>query len=331
MKITLIILTHHRLELIKACLKSIENQQANPFELEIVALLNGVDDDTHDFLNKYESETSNFRFIALKQSIPVGEARNILIGKSTGEYICFIDDDVELPSNYFKTAFGIIELNNQLDVFGGPDQMKPSSSVFQEVLSKVMGSYFALGPTAKRHSRKHEAQAGTEINLILCNLWMKTEIFKQGYFFPEGFIRNEENILIANLEKNGKNLSYNPELYVYHERKNSVKKLIRVTYLSGQFRTYGFFKESGTFNFIFMVPQVFLILFLVSAICSLDIFLTYISLYLLSITLIGVLLVKDNMSPLKVISAMQILMSYHFAYSVGQFSGYYKKLKEVLC
>lgn len=331
MKITVIILTHHRLELIKACLKSIENQQESSFELEIVALLNGEDDGTHDFLVEYKNQNSNFKFIALNQSVPVGEARNILIDESNGEYICFIDDDVELPKNYFQTAFKIIESNSDLDVFGGPDQMKSSSTKFQEVLSQVMGSYFAMGPTAKRHSRKYESQVGTEINLILCNLWMKTEIFKQGYRFPKGFIRNEENILIANLAKHGKKLSYNHELFVYHERKNSIKKLLRVTYLSGQFRTYGFFKETGTFNFIFMVPQIFLMMFVLCAIYSSSLFIIYLSLYIATVIAIGIVLVKDRVSISKVFTAILILMSYHFAYSIGQFSGYYKKIREVLC
>jgi glycosyltransferase involved in cell wall biosynthesis len=331
MKITVIILTHHRLELIKACLKSIENQLAHEFTLEIVALLNGVDDETHNFLMDYKEGNSIFDFIALSESIPVGEARNILISKSTGEYICFIDDDVEIPKNYFTTAYEIIKSDKQVDVFGGPDQMKSSSTLFQEVLDKVMGSFFAMGPTSKRHSRKYKSQSGSEINLILCNLWMKTEIFEQGYLFPKGFIRNEENILLANLEKNGKKIIYNPKLYVFHERKNSLKKLIRVTYLSGQYRTYGFFKETKTFAPIFMIPQLFLCLFFITAIIGPYIFFIYSVLYICTNLIISTILIFDQFSIRRLSVAFVILCSYHFSYSVGQFSGYYKKIREVLC
>ncbi len=330
MKITVIILTHHRLELVRACLKSIEEQHFVPYELEIVALLNGQDQETFDYLQNYQNLNESFKFSALDQSVPVGEARNILIEHSTGEYICFIDDDVELPPNYFKLASQIIENDSQIDVFGGPDQMKDSSSVFQEVLSSVMESFFAMGPTAKRHSKKFQVQKGSEINLILCNLWMKKEIFSQGYKFPSGFRRNEENILIAHLQRDGKKLIYNPELFVYHERKSSIKKLIKVTYLSGQFRTYGFFKEPATFNFVFMIPQIFLSLFIIFRFMGPAFIKVYCLAYLLTICLIAIFLVRRKFSIPKAISAMLILMSYHFSYSIGQFSGYVKKLREVL-
>jgi len=330
MNITIIILTHHRIELLKLCLQSIENQLEHPFNIEIKALVNGEDEDSRAFLKNWKTSKNKFEYKLLDKALPVGEARNILINSATGKYLCFIDDDVEIPQNYFQTAAKYIDKYPDADVFGGPDQSKCIKSDFQLILSAVMKSYFAMGPTRARHFKEKKITKGTEINLILCNLWMKKELFEKGFAFPKDYIRNEENILLAEIEKANHKMLYLPDLFVYHERKHDFKKLIRVTYLSGMYRMIGFFDQKNTFHFIFLIPILFIALLISGLVYSGELFLVMIGAYFL---VIGILSFKICIQ-LKKISrfyyAVLFYMIYNFIYPIGLIRGGLYKLRKKL-
>lgn len=326
-KVSIIILTHHRLDLIKKCLESIWLQNPHSFDLEIISMINGLDVDTLRYFDQVKFEHPNFIYFQNPVGLRVGEARNQIINKAKGDYLCFIDDDIELPKNYFQTASMLMETYENLDVFGGPDQTKKTASDFQLILGEVMKSFLAMGPTAKRHNVKgKDTTEGSEINLILCNLWMKRSLFKENFHFPKDYIRGEENILLGQLKKSGKSLIYSPKLLVYHERKNSIKKLVRATYYSGQFRSYGFFDESSTFRWYFLIPQLaFLALLVTFAFCKQMTFIL-IGIYLILITLKSLQITTKIKKMGQIHLCIYFFIVYNFVYTLGLFTGYIKVL-----
>lgn len=44
-----------------------------------------------------------------RMDISVGEKRNLLLGRSDGEYVCFIDDDDEISSDYVRLLMEAVE------------------------------------------------------------------------------------------------------------------------------------------------------------------------------------------------------------------------------
>jgi hypothetical protein len=161
----------------------------------------------------------------------------------------------------------------------------------------------------------------------LCNLWMKKSLFGEGFRFPAGYLRNEENILIGKLEKAQKKMLYTSDLIVFHERKKSFSKLIKVTYLSGKYRTYGFFDSKETINLWFFVPQVFIIVLTILSILKLSYFGLMFLVYILSIFIISIIntyqIKKVHLFPL----AMNFYIIYNFVYPIGQFCGYLARCK----
>ena len=101
---------------------------------------------------------------------------------------------------------------------------------------------------------------GNEAKLILCNLWCKRSIFSEnGYLFDKRFFRNEENILLWQLEKNHKDIKYLPYLYVFHRKKKDLKDFIWAVVKSGRSRLTGFFLYPKSFNFIYIIPMIFVL------------------------------------------------------------------------
>ena len=290
-------------------------------------MINGIDEETERYYKEVNGKHPCFTYFQHPTGLKVGDARNEIIGKSTGEYLCFIDDDIELPQDYFQAAYKIISSYQDVDVFGGPDQTKKDANNFKLILGEVMQSYIAMGPTAKRHKSSGDSIiAGTEINLILCNLWMKKSLFDDGFAFPQNYIRGEENILLGQLKTSGKALIYSPKLLVFHERKGSFGKLAKATYYSAQYRTIGFFDEVSTFKWYFLVPQVALITLAMTIICCPLMACILLGIYLCIITikslLITIKLKKVNCIHLSI----TFFILYNFVYTIGLFSGYYKVL-----
>lgn len=274
-------------------------------------------------------ELNNFRYLEKNTELPVGEARSELIKIASGEFLCFLDDDVEPTLDYLQKCEQILKFYENVDVFGGPDQTRSDASEFQLVLGEVMKTFLAMGPTTKRHSaNKKEDFKANEISLILCNLWIRKEIFDLGFDFPKGYVRNEENILLGQLERAGKKMIYSSDLYVYHERKNKLKKLVKATFYSGAYRTYGFFDETKTIKWHFLVPQIALLTFLLTPLVNINVFLLFFAIYLMTVFYFSIRSAIRAKAPHKFYLAVAFYFVYNFVYAFGMFYGYYKALKD---
>ena len=188
-----------------------------------------------------------------------GAARNQAISLVNGDWICFLDDDVQIGENYFQTALNIISDYPEVGVFGGPDSTPDDASSFQHSVGIAYSSMFCTGATRRRHWMVGETDPeADEQHLILCNLWIRASLLKPGvYKFPSDLNRNEENVLLAELHQAGNQLLYEPRLAVLHERKTGFRELALPVYRSGLNRFKSFFYESAKPSLSFLVPMFF--------------------------------------------------------------------------
>jgi glycosyltransferase involved in cell wall biosynthesis len=259
MKFSIIIVTYKRTELLRKCLDSIFNNEVDGLE-SIQIIINGDDFETIGFLEKFRHKKINF--YQIKKTTPA-RARNIAI-KHTSEkldYFFFIDDDAQLPLDYFIKAKKALLSNHEIDVLGGPDATHPMASDAEKSIGICLKSPFAMGETYFRH---HSSQECVEIipadekKVILCNLWVKRRVFeKYNLYFDEYFFRNEENTFLESLKS--KHVYYSQSLYVYHKRKESLFLLGRAVFWSGYYRVKSFQKYRDSFRLIYLVPLIFFI------------------------------------------------------------------------
>ena len=88
-KVSAIITTHNRLELLKRAINSVKTQTYPNIECIIVS------DNSSDGTDEYCSSLDDVIFISIpsKESRGGNYARNLGIKKSKGEYVAFLDDD----------------------------------------------------------------------------------------------------------------------------------------------------------------------------------------------------------------------------------------------
>ena len=248
--LSIIIVTHNRIEMLKALLSCLSKSDAT---LQVIVINNSND--------PIKLDDRNIKVVNSKHSTP-GEARNTGLKHAQSEWVLFLDDDVMLPKNYLKQGLSLIEsYDKNLDIIGGPDQTPIDASFFQECLGLSLKSPMTTARTRYRHSLEDKKIVpGDEKNLILCHLWVKKSFLDKAQIkFNAHFFRNEENILITEAIKKGAVALYRSDLFVYHHRKSNLLALAKSTFSSGKFRAKSFFYSSALFDPLFLVPSLWVI------------------------------------------------------------------------
>lgn len=85
--------------------KALESVRIQDADVEVVCVVNGPDDGTHDLLLEYQRRFQNFNLKVVRfHGKGAGAARNLGLNAATGERITFLDDDDTLAPGFLGTA-----------------------------------------------------------------------------------------------------------------------------------------------------------------------------------------------------------------------------------
>ena len=110
--ISVIIPVYNGEKYLPECLDSVLNQTYQ--NLEIIIVNDGSTDDTKTIMEDYSRRDSRILLLDNEESRGVSEARNYGINTSKGGYICFIDSDDVVKSDYIEKLFS--EMDDDVDV-----------------------------------------------------------------------------------------------------------------------------------------------------------------------------------------------------------------------
>jgi len=211
-------------------------------------------------IRRYESSLLQISSRAIPRSTP-SVARNLLVKERESDYFYFIDDDTYLSDDFIGKVCEIIRNYPEVEIFGGPDTCSADVTLAERSLELALRSPLTTSKTRKRHipDKKSDLKPGHEKNLILCNLCVKGSVFTlHNTFFPEDYQRNEENVFLRSLQDKVK-IGYFPHLYIFHERRPSLKNVFYAASTSGFYR-FQMIKANPVFDqFIFFIPSFFLL------------------------------------------------------------------------
>lgn len=331
MKVTIVIATANRAELLVKCLKSLlvatENTKKTQTDFEFIIVVNGPCPKTKKAVDDV-LQADTCRVLSLMHAEYPGAARNQALELATGEWIFFADDDICIEEDFFNHFLQLTQERPSYSVLGGPNLNPSDSNLFQQLSGYVLGSYFASFYCAQRYRLKKERLDVDDTALTLCNLFVRRSALSQVRFSPE-LICAEENSLLAELAKNGQRFLSHPELKVFHERRVDYKKF------SAQIRKYGYgrgqlmlqgqiqwFHLLPLLSFLFAISSLFLPALRWPVIFSGSIYL--IGLVAATVTL----LVRHQQSFRHFLKVSGLIFSVHLHYALGLSSGFFSTLLE---
>lgn len=228
--ISLIIPVYNGEKYIRRCLDSILGQDY--FDFELIIIDDGSIDNSAEEIRCYENRFKNFKFIS-KNNEGQASARNLGIKISRGEYICFVDIDDTVKSDYLTVLASLISTGTDLGVSQIKRIFEYKPSILEKKFGYIQDVYYKNSMFVDENKTLL-----TEIrNAPYAKIFRRDFIIQNNITFLEGKLYEDLYFNIAVLANNPKisfsaNSSYN---YYVHHSSSMTRKDVRIYDMFGVF------------------------------------------------------------------------------------------------
>ncbi len=184
------------------------------------------------------SSAAQLRYPAERLEVIVAEGRapsaqrNRAASAATGDVLYFLDSDAQPTPEALRHLVRHYLGDPSVAAVGGPSCVPERLSAFEQAVADVMASA-AHGACRARYRSFGAARSSSEQELILCNLSVRSSMWRRVGGFHEALFPNEENEWLRRATHLGYHVIYEPSAAVYRLPRNSWSAFCR------QFIAYG--------------------------------------------------------------------------------------------
>ena len=218
---------------ISMCLESIVNQSYRDFELIIVD--DGSKDNGAQVAEQYLKDKEISYCIYRKENGGQSSARNYGLSEAKGEYICFIDSDDVVTSNYLERLYNALIINDVDFSFCGYKFVSEQSiNIDNNDRQSLYSQDELLDLFLKR-----------KLSFLVVSLMLKKSfINEKKLYFDENIKYSEDQLYIWELLFSCKNAVYlDAKMYGYYVRESSIMTSSDFNKISSSFKYYEKFIE----------------------------------------------------------------------------------------
>lgn len=228
--ISVLLITRGRPAMLRHCVESILAAGGSP---ELIAGVNGRDPESQEVLESFGGAVQTVSLPRMCR----GEARNALVARARGRWLCFLDDDTVVPPGYFARLAALIEAEPGASVFGGGQELASEPGGLEEAVYSLLASPFGGGPFTQRFSPANGTRFSCPEKFILCNLTLEREFLKARGLSFEGHLSSaEENLLLNRMAGAGARMVLSGELNIVHRRRGDLRAFARQVFSCGRGR-----------------------------------------------------------------------------------------------
>ncbi len=107
-KISIVICTYNRADLLKDCLASLTEQNASTDQFEVLTINNNSTDHTVRVGTEFSASYAHYRLITEEEQ-GLSRARNRGYKEAEADWLLYLDDDAIFPENLVERALWLIE------------------------------------------------------------------------------------------------------------------------------------------------------------------------------------------------------------------------------
>ncbi len=255
MKVSIVIPTKNNADTLEKCLDSIRSLDYPEDELEIIVIDGYSVDGTVKIANKYGCR------LFFENGNTISYARNIGQKKARGEFVAFTDADCIVDKNWIKELIKHFK-DERIASVGGPNitpeddtDFGRSIGIVLSLLSKVGARYGISG--GKVREVNHNPT---------CNVMYRKNVLEEIGGFNPKLITADDEELDYRIRKKGYKILYTPSALVYHYRRPSWKKFMKMAwnYGLGRMQAIKIHREMGKWFHFLPSSVIILTLFLTS-------------------------------------------------------------------
>ncbi|MBP9817927.1 glycosyltransferase family 2 protein [Candidatus Shapirobacteria bacterium] len=226
-KISIIIPTWNTADITLKCVKTIVKYLPENY-FEIIIVDNGSTDDTSIKINSLKNR--NLKLEILPNNTGFSHANNIGVKQATGEYLFFLNSDMELIDNSLINMVKYLEENTRVGVIGPQFlniDLSPQASVFPPQTPLNAIKEFWLGYKYSYTKYVPQSKIPTMVSIISGGaLLISRKLFQQiGGWDERYFFFSEDLELCRQVTKAGYKVAYYPNCQVIHRHGASGKSL----------------------------------------------------------------------------------------------------------
>ncbi|MCE5301215.1 MAG: glycosyltransferase [Spirochaetia bacterium] len=162
--------------------------------------------------------------------------RNLGVAQATSPLIYFIDDDTVVNPESADRAMDIFGTSPEIAAVGGPAMPRPDGNMSQLVFGEVLSNPWATFTSSARYARRGARRESGEKELILCNMFVRREVFLKLGGFREELYPNEENDFLNRVQKAGYRVIYDPEVWSARSMRDDLNDFVRQCFSYGRGR-----------------------------------------------------------------------------------------------
>ncbi len=316
MRYSLIIPVYNRPDHIQSLLECLVNQDFKNFEVVIVE-----DGSTINAQAVVDNFARDLDIMYLyKKNSGQGFSRNYGMERATGDYFVILDSDILLDNDFMSRLDKNLK-THYADAYGGPDKLHPHATPTQKAIDYVMTAFLTTGGT-----RGGSKQVGKWYPRSF-NMGVSRTVFERTKGFKIPFM-GEDIEFSKRIMAEGYKIAFFEDVFVYHDRKNSLHKFYEQIKFFGRARVNIFKFYPDTLKPLHFIPLAFmsyiillLIAFILNPVISM-IMAMPLFLYLLLIFFDSLRIHKNPVISVKSVLAALAIMS---SYSEGFVQEYWKQ------
>lgn len=212
-KLSILICTYNRCEILAECLESLTRQTASTNDFEVLVINNNSPDRTQQIAESFIGKVPNLRVVIETQQ-GLSYARNRAYEEAQAEWMLYLDDDALAAENLVERALWTIE-HHDYKMFGGvalpwykypkphwyKDKYVATNQLPYKTVSKIHGNQFAIGCIMVIHKPTLAKYGGFDVRLGMTG---------------DKIAYNEEVELQKRLRADGIAIAHDPELFIQH-------------------------------------------------------------------------------------------------------------------
>lgn len=222
MKLSIIIISYNTKDLVKKCLFSLKNSEA-----EIIVVDNNSEDGTQDMVNNDFPEVN---LIINKNNFGFAKANNQGIKIAKGDYILLLNSDTQVKSEAIDKLVGFAELHSEAGVVSArllnqDGSVQPSIYRLPTIVNAI--KEFWLGQSGLAEKYFLNSLKAEEVEAVVGAVFLipKTVIQKVGLLDEHYFMYFEDLDYCRRVRLDGYKVYYLPEAEVFHYHGASGKNL----------------------------------------------------------------------------------------------------------
>lgn len=315
--VSIIIACRNEEKFIAECLDSLIANDYPKDKMEILIIDGASKDKTKEIVQKYIERYSFIKVFDNPQRItPI--SLNIGIKNSQGEFIVILGAHAYYNKDYIsKSVKRLIEFN--VDGIGGSMKaIVKKKTLIAKSIAKVLSSPFGTGNSYFKIDYKKVKHVDA-----LFGSCYKREVYDKVGLYNEKFARSQDLEFNLRLKKAGGKILFVPDIISYYYPVATLKNFIRHNLLDGIWSTYPLKFSKKSFSIRHYIPLIFVLSLLIAGIFSLYIFLTILTIYLLTALYFSLRILLKEKDIRLLFSLPLVFAVRHICYGFGAIIGFF--------